>query len=97
MTILVLQPETGDEIQWMKSGVRELADLFVVHKSDLGGAELMMQSLIENGAHKNRVVQVSSSMGRGLEDLLNAIKLVQTEMEWNRRLRSLHLAHARDL
>ncbi len=45
-TILVLVPESGDGIQTLKSGVMEIADLFVVNKADRPGAE-KLQSEIE--------------------------------------------------
>lgn len=37
--VLVLHPEAGDSIQAMKSGIMELADVYVVNKADLPGAE----------------------------------------------------------
>jgi LAO/AO transport system kinase len=95
-TILVLQPETGDEIQWMKSGVRELADFFIVHKADLAGSDQMVQSLIENGAPKNRVIEVSSRERRGLRECLEHIDRARQVIDWKSRLHAVHLAHARD-
>src|SRR5207245_6611093 len=38
-TVLVLVPESGDDIQALKSGIMEIADLFVVNKGDRPGAE----------------------------------------------------------
>ncbi len=40
-TIVVLVPESGDSIQAMKAGLMEIADLFVINKSDRDGAERM--------------------------------------------------------
>jgi LAO/AO transport system kinase len=37
--VLVLMPESGDSVQSIKAGILEIADIFVVNKSDLGGAE----------------------------------------------------------
>ncbi len=37
--VLLVQPEAGDELQWEKAGVLEIADLVAVNKSDLPGAE----------------------------------------------------------
>src|SRR5215831_15087307 len=37
--VLLLQPETGDDLQWEKAGLLEVADVVVVHKADLPGAE----------------------------------------------------------
>src|SRR5205814_7567785 len=39
VVVLLLQPESGDDLQWEKAGVLEVADLVVVHKADLPGAE----------------------------------------------------------
>lgn len=44
-TVLVLVPESGDEIQTLKSGVMEIADIFVLNKSDREGADRMTHSL----------------------------------------------------
>jgi GTPase len=44
-TVLVLVPESGDGIQTLKSGVMEIADLFVVNKADRPGADKLRQEL----------------------------------------------------
>ena len=43
--VLVLVPESGDDIQTMKSGIMEIGDIFVVNKSDRPGAEQFLNSL----------------------------------------------------
>ena len=45
LTIVVLVPESGDEVQLMKAGLVEIADIFVVNKSDRQGADRLTQSL----------------------------------------------------
>jgi len=45
LTIVVLVPESGDEVQLMKAGLVEIADIFVVNKSDRLGADRLAQSL----------------------------------------------------
>ena len=45
LTIVVLVPESGDEVQLMKAGLIEIADIFVVNKSDRQGADRLAQSL----------------------------------------------------
>src|SRR2546422_8957829 len=42
-TVLVLVPESGDGIQTLKAGVTEIADIYVVNKSDRSGAEKLRQ------------------------------------------------------
>lgn len=44
-TVLVLVPEAGDDIQTIKSGVMEIADVFVLNKSDRSGAETFYKNL----------------------------------------------------
>ena len=46
ITVLILVPEGGDEIQTMKSGIMEIADIFVVNKSDRPGADLFRETCI---------------------------------------------------
>ncbi len=44
-TVVVLVPEAGDEVQTMKAGLMEIADLFVVNKADRPGADLFIKNL----------------------------------------------------
>jgi LAO/AO transport system kinase len=45
ITLVVLVPESGDEIQTMKAGLMEIADIFVVNKSDRPGADAFVRNL----------------------------------------------------
>jgi LAO/AO transport system kinase len=45
LIILVLQPSTGDGIQALKAGILEAADIFLVNKADLPGAEMLLDAL----------------------------------------------------
>ncbi len=45
VTVVVLVPESGDDIQAMKAGLMEIADIFVVNKCDRPGAELFVNNL----------------------------------------------------
>ncbi|MEY3842920.1 MAG: methylmalonyl Co-A mutase-associated GTPase MeaB, partial [Bacteroidota bacterium] len=44
-TVLVLVPEAGDEIQGIKSGIMEIADIFVVNKADRAGADTFANNI----------------------------------------------------
>ena len=46
-TIVVLVPESGDEVQLMKAGIIEIADLFVINKSDRPGSKRIEQTLVD--------------------------------------------------
>ena len=43
-TVLLLQPETGDDIQWEKAGLLEVADVIAIHKADLPQAEQALKA-----------------------------------------------------
>lgn len=79
-TILVLVPEAGDEIQGIKSGVMEIADIFVVNKADREGADVFVSNikkmLHERSAveHEAQVVKTIASQQFGIEELMSAIR-----------------------
>jgi len=68
-----LQPETGDEFQWEKAGLLEVADVVVVHKADLPGSEAteaQVRSLLNlPGCREVPVLCASSGKGWGIEEL----------------------------
>ncbi|MFI5457185.1 MAG: cobalamin-dependent protein [Isosphaerales bacterium] len=76
VVIVLVQPETGDELQWEKAGQLEIADIVVVHKADLPSAEHVESQLREllnlPGCRSVPVVRVSSSKGIGVEELWTA-------------------------
>jgi LAO/AO transport system ATPase len=76
--VLLLQPETGDDLQWEKAGLLEVADVVVIHKADLPGAERLegqvRAALDLAGAATAVVVRVSARTGQGLEELWKAIR-----------------------
>ncbi len=78
VVVLLLQPETGDDLQWEKAGVLEVADVVVIHKADLPGAgqaaAQVRASLGLVGTRNVPVVLVSSRAGQGLAELWQAIR-----------------------
>jgi LAO/AO transport system ATPase len=80
VVVLLVQPETGDDLQWEKAGVLEVADVVAVHKADLPGAEQtaaqVRAALDLPGAPAVPVLRVSSKTGLGLEELWQAITSV---------------------
>jgi LAO/AO transport system kinase len=78
-TVVVLVPEAGDEVQMMKSGLMEVADIFVVNKSDRPDAQTfsnhIRQMMMENGVSEDlvKVVATVASQGLGINDLMQAI------------------------
>ncbi len=73
VVVLLLQPETGDDLQWEKAGVLEVADVIVIHKADLPGAEQIETqvcgSLALAGREPPPVLRVSARNGEGVEPL----------------------------
>ena len=65
---------TGDDLQWEKAGILEIADLVVVHKSDLPGAEQTAAQLRD--VIGVPIVLASSLTGRGFTETWRTIELM---------------------
>lgn len=81
VTVVVLVPEAGDEVQTMKAGLMEIADIFVVNKSDRPGADAFVNALRQMLApafghhqHELPVLKTAASQGEGLIELFAQIK-----------------------
>ena len=78
VVVLLLQPESGDDLQWEKAGVLEVADVVAVHKADLPGAESTAEQVrsMLNLARDSRtpVLRVSSKARQGVAELWQAIQ-----------------------
>lgn len=76
ITAVVLVPEAGDDVQAMKSGVMEIADVFVVNKSDREGAGKFastLKTLIHSQDRNVEVISVVAIKSEGIDELLLAI------------------------
>ena len=80
ITVVILVPGMGDDVQSIKAGIMEIADIFVVNKSDHAGAERVereikaLQSLsARNDSWTPPVVKTVASEGKGIEELTGAI------------------------
>jgi len=80
LTILVLVPESGDEIQLMKAGLIEIADIFVINKSDREGSDRLANTLssminaIGNDSKPDAPVFTTvASDGRGMDKLFDGV------------------------
>lgn len=80
--VVISAPGLGDDIQAMKSGLLEIADILVVNKGDREGAERTLQQLtgalsIRTGAAaKVPVMKTTATSGEGVAELLAAIERV---------------------
>ncbi|HEX6915369.1 MAG TPA: methylmalonyl Co-A mutase-associated GTPase MeaB, partial [Chitinophagaceae bacterium] len=81
VTVVVVVPEAGDEVQTMKAGLMEIADIFVVNKSDRPGADsfvknlrLMLAPAYNRKAQEAEVVKTVASSGEGVQELYEVIQ-----------------------
>ena len=80
VTIVILVPGMGDDVQTIKAGIMEIADIFVVNKSDRDGAERVereirsLQSLAtRHDGWTPPIVKTVASEGKGVTELAGAI------------------------
>jgi len=90
VTLVMLVPGMGDDVQSIKAGIMEIANIFVVNKSDREGADRVereiraMQSLTSHhGAHDwiPPVVRTVASEGVGVAELLAAVARYQDYLQ----------------
>jgi len=95
LTVLILQPLTGDHVQFMKAGVMEVPDVFVINKCD--EESLARRSLHELratldfarvAAPEARIVLTSGVTGRGIDELLDVVLAAPSrDPDWSGRER----------
>ncbi|MCX8009680.1 MAG: methylmalonyl Co-A mutase-associated GTPase MeaB [Ignavibacteria bacterium] len=81
-TVVVLVPESGDSIQAMKAGLMEIADVFVMNKSDRQGAEqsvTALKTILMFREHNEKtwfppIIKTVASENQGTEELFQAIE-----------------------
>jgi LAO/AO transport system kinase len=95
ITLLVLVPGLGDDIQSMKAGIMEIGDVIVLNKADRDGIEQLESyvkaslELMPPQLEKPEVVRISAVTGDGLEDLWKAIdRLLAKQPAFDRVSRS---------
>jgi LAO/AO transport system kinase len=79
-TVLVLVPEAGDDVQAIKSGIMEIADIFVVNKADREGASVFVKN-IHSLLHSRKasewntpVIKSIATQSEGVDELIGKIK-----------------------
>jgi LAO/AO transport system kinase len=97
-TVVVMVPEGGDEIQTMKAGLMEIADIFVVNKSDRPDADLFMKTLKQVLASSQHteipVIKTIAIEHLGIDELFREIKdhkICQNRRIWLLAARAYHL------
>jgi LAO/AO transport system kinase len=85
VTVVVLVPGMGDDVQALKAGIMEIADIFVVNKADQPGADRVerelraMLSLGDSDGPKPAIVRTVATEGTGVEELLEAVEQIPKE------------------
>ncbi|HDJ51444.1 MAG TPA: methylmalonyl Co-A mutase-associated GTPase MeaB [Thermoprotei archaeon] len=81
--LLVLMPNLGDDIQALKAGILEAADIIVINKSDLPHADTykrILESVLEEDIDHKKIVMVSALSGKGIEELMKHIEAHRQEL-----------------
>ena len=88
ITVVILVPGMGDDVQSIKAGIMEIADIFVINKSDHEGAERVekeiraLQSLATRSDNWTPpVVKTVATEGAGIQELADAIRHYETYMQ----------------
>ncbi|MCZ6699661.1 MAG: cobalamin-dependent protein [Planctomycetota bacterium] len=71
--VLLLMPGAGDDLQLSKAGITEVADIFVINKADLSGADLLQSQIADVLGGERPVVQTVASKGIGIGELADVL------------------------
>lgn len=82
VSIVMLVPGSGDDVQALKAGIMEIADIFVVNKADRDGADRMVTSIESNlalttfaeGEWRPPILKTEASTGRGIPELWQTVQ-----------------------
>ncbi len=100
-TVVVLTPGAGDDVQAMKAGMMEVADVLVVNKADLPGAESVVALLraMITPASRGRldvpVIETVATKGTGVGELADSIEAHRNRLEQSGQLEGLRRERAR--
>jgi LAO/AO transport system kinase len=78
VSIVVLVPGAGDEVQALKAGIMEIANIFVVNKADREGADRVVSAVesylsLESKGVRPQIVKTVATTGAGIPELVEAI------------------------
>ena len=92
ITVVILVPGMGDDVQTIKAGIMEIADIFVINKSDREGAERVereiraLQSLAtRNDGWMPPIVKTVASEGTGVGELASAVAEYESYLQKENR------------
>ena len=83
LTIVIFNPNTGDNVQAVKAGLTEVGDIYLVNKADLEGSNTLYLTLVDLIGQSSRnplIFKVSANTGEGLDELTKKIMdLIKTD------------------
>ncbi|HNQ11864.1 MAG TPA: methylmalonyl Co-A mutase-associated GTPase MeaB [Bacteroidia bacterium] len=90
ISTLVLVPESGDDIQALKAGIMEIADLFVINKSDRDGADLLKANILSRLKENAEVItkpvlKTTATSSVGVDALINFYVQQSTVIKQNKK------------
>ncbi len=104
VTVVVVVPEAGDEVQTMKAGLMEIADIFVVNKADRPDADTFVKNLqqmltpaFNNQAKVVQIIKTTATQKEGIDELMQAIgdnistTTINTKRNWLLAEKAYHL------
>jgi LAO/AO transport system kinase len=100
-TVVVLTPGSGDDVQAMKAGMMEVADILVVNKADLPGAEGILAqvraalNLASRGRLDTPIIETVAPRGTGIPKLADAIEAHRRNLETSGEMDRLRVERAR--
>ncbi|MBX3393842.1 MAG: cobalamin-dependent protein [Phycisphaerae bacterium] len=71
--VLLMMPGAGDGLQMEKAGITEVADVFVINKADLPGADKLASEIVESMGSNRPIVKTVASHGKGIAELADVI------------------------
>jgi LAO/AO transport system kinase len=92
VSVVTIVPGSGDEVQALKAGIMEIADIFAVNKADREGADRTVASIeallslqaYGAGDWRPPIVKTEATAGRGVPELLQAIERFRAHTEGSR-------------
>lgn len=97
-TVVVVVPEAGDEIQTMKAGLMEIADIFIVNKADRDNADIFVKNLRllahskYHGSWEIPVIKSVATQQEGIHDIIRAIEQHHEQVSHQQQRHALLLA-----
>ncbi|SHH14999.1 methylmalonyl Co-A mutase-associated GTPase MeaB [Thermosipho atlanticus] len=90
VVVLVLSPGSGDDIQFLKSGIMEIGDIYVINKADLEGADYLkarLEATFSLSNIKKPIIKTIATSGIGVDDLVENIQKVLEQFYKNGEIR----------